>query len=111
MFGVRFLGGAFADTPRNATALAWRDAEVLVHWFALLPPEASEADVEAARALWAAVGEGADAVCGSFTQERGPQVVEQMYPPETLDRLRAVKRTWDPNNLFRRNHNIVPADG
>jgi hypothetical protein len=32
-----------------------------------------------------------------------------MYPPATLARLREVKRTWDPGNLFRRNHNILPA--
>jgi FAD/FMN-containing dehydrogenase len=32
-----------------------------------------------------------------------------MYPPATLERLRAVKAVWDPGNLFRRNHNIRPA--
>jgi FAD/FMN-containing dehydrogenase len=32
-----------------------------------------------------------------------------MYPPATLERLRAVKAEWDPENLFRRNHNIRPA--
>jgi FAD/FMN-containing dehydrogenase len=32
-----------------------------------------------------------------------------MYPPATLQRLRALKTLWDPNNLFRRNHNILPG--
>jgi hypothetical protein len=32
-----------------------------------------------------------------------------MYPPETMARLAAVKRAWDPSNVFDRNHNIVPA--
>ena len=27
---------------------------------------------------------------------------------EKLERLRALKRTWDPGNLFRRNHNVAP---
>jgi FAD/FMN-containing dehydrogenase len=109
MFEVRFLGGALADVAPDATALAWRDAEAIVHWIAFLPPDASDADVEAARSAWEPVGEGAELVCGTFTDDVGPEVVERMYPPATLARLRDVKRTWDPGNLFRRNHNIPPA--
>ena len=37
------------------------------------------------------------------------ELVERMYPPATLERLRAVKAEWDPENRFRRNHNIRPA--
>jgi hypothetical protein len=25
-----------------------------------------------------------------------------------LERLRELKRAWDPDNLFRRNHNVAP---
>ena len=31
---------AFGDVPKDATALAWRDAEALVAWIAALPPDA-----------------------------------------------------------------------
>jgi FAD/FMN-containing dehydrogenase len=109
MFEVRFLGGALADVAADETALAWRDAEAIVHWIAFLPPDASDAQVEAVRSAWAPVGDGAELVCGTFTDDTGPEVVERMYPPATLARLREVKRTWDPGNLFRRNHNILPA--
>jgi FAD/FMN-containing dehydrogenase len=111
IFAVRFLGGALGDVPKDATALAWRDAEALVTWIAMLPPDATDEDLARVRDVWAEVGDGADAVCGNFTSEEGPDVVERMYPPETLARLRAVKRRWDPENLFRRNHNIAPAQG
>lgn len=33
------------------------------------------------------------------------------YPPATLARLRAVKRSCDPGNLFARTLNIAPARG
>jgi FAD/FMN-containing dehydrogenase len=33
------------------------------------------------------------------------------YPGPTWDRLRELKRRYDPDNLFRLNHNIPPADG
>jgi FAD/FMN-containing dehydrogenase len=31
-----------------------------------------------------------------------------IYPPATLERLREVKRKYDPQNLLSRNHNVVP---
>ena len=33
----------------------------------------------------------------------------RIYAPETMARLAAVKREWDPQNLFSRNHNVAPA--
>lgn len=109
IFGIRFLGGALADVPADSTALAWRDAEALVSWIAVLPPDASDDAVAAARRLWAEVGADAEAVCANFTTDTGPEVIERMYPPETLQRLRTVKHRWDPGNLFRRNQNITPT--
>ncbi len=111
IFATRFLGGAVADVPKDATALAWRDAEALVTWIAMFPPDAIDEEVARIRKVWAEVGTDADAVCGNFTSEQGPDVVARMYPPATLARLRAVKQRWDPGNLFRRNHNITPAQG
>jgi len=40
--------------------------------------------------------------------EEGPDVTRASYGDAKLQRLRALKRTWDPTNAFRLNHNIVP---
>jgi FAD/FMN-containing dehydrogenase len=35
--------------------------------------------------------------------------VREAYPPATYARLAAIKRQYDPENLFRFNQNIHPA--
>lgn len=34
--------------------------------------------------------------------------VAAVYPAATYERLAAVKRRYDPNNLFAHNHNVRP---
>ncbi|MDN4474362.1 FAD-binding oxidoreductase [Demequina sp. SYSU T00192] len=63
------------------------------------------ATVEAARGLDGAGGTYLNFV-GDDASDR--QVVDQQYGAN-LGRLREVKRTYDPDNLFRINNNILPA--
>jgi hypothetical protein len=58
--------------------------------------------------VWDAVGVRTLGMYGSFTASTDPAIVERMYPPATLRRLRELKRVWDPANLFGRNHNVRP---
>lgn len=44
-----------------------------------------------------------------FLGDEGDERVRATYPGATWDRLRAVKAAYDPENLFRLNHNIPPA--
>jgi FAD/FMN-containing dehydrogenase len=43
-----------------------------------------------------------------FVGDEGEDGVRRAYPPATLERLARVKRRYDPDNLFRRNLNVVP---
>jgi hypothetical protein len=44
----------------------------------------------------------------NFLHREGTDRIRQAYPGATYDRLVALKRTWDPSNLFRYNQNIAP---
>ena len=45
----------------------------------------------------------------NFVNDEGPERVRAAYPGATWDRLAALKRRYDPTNLFHRNQNIPPA--
>jgi FAD/FMN-containing dehydrogenase len=57
----------------------------------------------------AALGQGAAGVYVNFLGEEGQARVREAYPGSTWERLAAVKRRYDPTNLFHRNQNISPA--
>ena len=44
----------------------------------------------------------------NFVADEGPDRVHEAYPGTTWDRLAAVKRRYDPSNLFRLNQNVPP---
>jgi FAD/FMN-containing dehydrogenase len=44
----------------------------------------------------------------SFLGEEGAARIREAYPDRTYGRLAAIKRRYDPTNLFRVNQNIVP---
>jgi FAD/FMN-containing dehydrogenase len=107
---VRVLGGAIARVPADATAFAHRGSPVLVTVGAAFGrrDEASRHAAWAARSL-DALGWGGGGAYVNFLGDEGPVRVRAAYPGATWDRLRGVKRRYDPGNLFRANHNIAPA--
>lgn len=114
MLGLRGLGGAAARVHPDATAFAHRDAEVMVTAGAMAPPGAPPGLPGETLAAWpglTAPGTGAGAYIGFLgSAAADPGGAAAAYPPATWRRLADVKRRYDPGNLFRRNHNIVPAD-
>ena len=103
------MGGAVARSAE--TALGARDAA----WaYQLLTTWADRGD-DAPNIAWtrAAAAElsdhGRPAPWPNFVVDSDPRRLTVPYAPETLHRLRQAKRTWDPDNLFRSNHNIDPT--
>ena len=98
-----------ARVSRDATAFAHRDAEVMLAAAFLLPQPSPPGLREQALNRWspvAALGSGAYV---GFLGSADPADVAAAYPPDTYRRLAAVKRRYDPGNVFRRTHNILPC--
>ena len=105
-------GGAVARVPDDQTALAERKAPWNIHYLSLwTDPADDEANVERVRLLsqtmkpWASGG-----VYLNFIGDEGIGRVEAAFGPDKYRRLRALKKVWDPDNVFRHNQNIPPAD-
>ena len=52
----------------------------------------------------------ADGAYVNFLGDDGPARIHEAYPGATYERLAAVKRRYDPDNLFRLNQNIPPGE-
>jgi FAD/FMN-containing dehydrogenase len=110
---VPILGGATAAVPAEATAFGDRSAPFMLSIDGGTYDPAKFAEVrdwvresiEAARGLDGAGGAYLNFSGDETTNER---VVQQQFG-DNLDRLRAIKKRYDPENLFRINNNIKPA--
>ena len=110
MIDFRVLGGAVARVPVEATAFAHRTSPVqvtIINW--LGDPASAEEAVAWNRALFRALEPGATGVYANFLENEGDDRIRLAYPAATLQRLSAVKRRYDPKNVFHRNQNIRPA--
>jgi FAD/FMN-containing dehydrogenase len=107
---LRVLGGALARVPGDATAFAHRDRALFVN-VAAMYVDGAEAATHDAWVAGVADDLGRNGAGGyvGFLGEEDEGTVRAAYPGDTWDRLRAVKRRYDPDNLFRLNHNIPPA--
>jgi FAD/FMN-containing dehydrogenase len=109
---LRVLGGALARVPNEATAFSHRDRGLMVNVAAMYVDEGEKETHEAwVSGLADSLGQdGAGGYVG-FLGEEDVETLRAAYPGGTWERLRGLKRRYDPDNLFHLNHNIPPADG
>jgi FAD/FMN-containing dehydrogenase len=109
MMFLRSLGGAIADHTDEETAFTHRDAEALLVCAAFLPSDApSEAKQTSMRFFDERIAPLLEGAYINFFTTYNDADFARMYPADTLARLRAVKATYDPDNIFSRNYNIAP---
>ncbi|TDD95367.1 FAD-binding oxidoreductase [Actinomadura rubrisoli] len=106
---LRSMGGAAARVSPNATAFAHRDAEVMVAAAFLIPDAAPPGLLDQALHRWSQVSALGSGAYVGFLGSAEPADVAAAYPPDTYRRLAEVKRRYDPGNVFRRTHNVLPA--
>ncbi|MGW0704378.1 FAD-binding oxidoreductase [Streptomyces sp. NPDC002643] len=104
------LGGAVADRTTDYP-VPYRDAPWAVHPFGIWEnPADDERCVEWVRQVRADIRPwSTGAVYLNFIGDEGSGRVEAGLGEENARRLAAVKREYDPDNVFRYNHNIRPT--
>jgi FAD/FMN-containing dehydrogenase len=107
---LRVLGGAMARVPVDATAFAHRKSRIMVNVAALYErPDQAPLHEPWVTGLAAALKQRDSGAYVNFLVDEGEARIRDAYPGKTWDRLRTIKRRYDPTNLFRLNQNIPPA--
>jgi FAD/FMN-containing dehydrogenase len=105
---VRGVGGAVARVPADATAYAHRQAELMFVTTLAGPEPVVEAARPGLAAIWARLAPHVSGAYANFLESATEEDVAAVYPAATYERLAAVKRRYDPGNLFAGNHNVRP---
>jgi len=105
------LYGAATRVSPDATAFAGREAAFNATFIGVwTDPAEDERWIEIARTFSAALEPWA--LGGgylNYASEAAGESLEKEFGRQRFERLQAVKRRFDPANVFRFNHNIVPG--
>lgn len=108
---LEHLGGAVGRVPAHATAFAHRDAAynlaIIGRW---ADPADADATIAWTRGFHDAMAPYATGVYMNYLGVGdGSERVREAYDEDAYARLAALKREYDPQNLFHRNQNIRPT--
>jgi FAD/FMN-containing dehydrogenase len=112
MLELRQLGGALARDPEVPNAVSGRTAAFQVFCAGVAGPDGAQEmhdsmdKVFTGLRAWEVKG-GTLNYLGS--RDTAPETILETFGKQTYDRLSQLKRSYDPENLFRLNHNIRPA--
>jgi FAD/FMN-containing dehydrogenase len=108
--GFQAYGGAIGEVSNEGSAFSHRDA--VVEFFGgqtWADPTEDEWRMESARAFSVALEPFASGVYVNVLNEQDEAGVRRAYGDAKLARLAALKRRYDPDNVFHLNQNIAPA--
>ena len=110
-FSSTAMRGAIGRVPEDAMAYAGRDAAFdLSADSGWEDPALDDANRDWVRRAMAVVEP--DFTLGRYANENadvGPEQTRLLYGDAKLARLAQLKRTWDPDNVYHLNHNVLPA--
>jgi hypothetical protein len=104
------LGGAVAGVDEGETAYSGRGAGFSFNINGnSKTADGFDAEREWARDYWSALEPHQSTVYVNFLMDEGEERIRQAYGAEKYERLKALKRSYDPANVFRLNQNIRPG--
>jgi len=103
------MGGAVGRVGESETAFNNRDAGFTFNINGnSKTAEGFDAERAWARTYWSALEPHHTSVYVNFLMDQGEEAIRLAYGPDKYDRLKALKRRYDPDNFFRLNQNIPP---
>jgi FAD/FMN-containing dehydrogenase len=112
---IHHLEGAFGRIPEGATAFPNRSARYWLNvygfWQDASEDERLTAFARRAHALMQPFSEHGEYVnfLGAELGQQDTDAARQAYGQDKYQRLEAIKNRYDPQNVFRYNHNILPT--
>jgi FAD/FMN-containing dehydrogenase len=109
-FYFQHLGGAIGRAGPDVAAFSHREAAyeftILTVWE---DPDEDAEHIAWARELFSAMAPYAHGVYVNNLGTEGAERVKAAYAPATYERLVALKRAYDPDNVFHLNQNVAPS--
>ena len=107
---LRALGGAWDREPAVPNAVATRGLPYVLLGVEVGPLSEEQRLKESIAALLDGMApwQGDRRLVNNLAPEEATDAVA-IYGPERYERLAGVKKAYDPTNMFRLNHNVVPA--